>query len=122
MDTFDRIIGSMDGIPGVHKTRPTTIATVQPMLGNSSAHVVQTYSTEEGLYVFIQQVGAEGSVRMVLPPKVAEAIYRQRDAVVKVGRKSRARQRWADMDPDVKAERIAAARERLAKSRRKPKA
>ena len=101
MDVFDRVIGQIDGLPDVHKTRPTTVTTVVPMLGHSQTHVVQTYQNEEGEFtVFLQTVDAEGSTRLVIPAKVADAIYRQREALIKRGRTRRGRERWQAMAPE----------------------
>ena len=54
-----------------------------------------------------EQIGAEGSVRLVLPPRVAMAIYRQRDAVIRIGRKARGRQRWEDMPEEQREAAVA---------------
>lgn len=47
-DTFDRLFGSLDGLPDVVKTRPTTIRTV-PMLGvgGTVMHIVQTVRQQQ---------------------------------------------------------------------------
>lgn len=100
IDTFDRIIGTIDGLPGVDKSRPTTVTTVAPIIGTAQTYVVQTYKGDEGFTAFIQMVESGNSVRIALPPKVTAALYRQRDALVKTGRKRRARDRWDQLDPD----------------------
>lgn len=102
-DAFDRIIGSIDGIPNSRKAKPSTVTSVTPMLGRSQTYVVQTYQTEDGFFGFVQMVDAEGRARVVLPPKVMSAIYRQRDALIKVGRKQRARDRWENLSPEQQA-------------------
>ena len=107
-DNFDRIIGSIDGLPGVTKARPTSVTTVMPIIGNSQTYVVQTYKDEaEGFYVFLQMVDSEGRARIAIPPKVAAAIYRQREALIRVGRKRRAKERWQEMTPAEKERRVA---------------
>ena len=106
-DAFDRIIGDIDGLPGVRKARPSTVTSVVPMLGRSQTYVVQTYRTEDGDYTFIQMVDAEGRARVVLPPKVTAALARQRDALTKAGRKERARERWADLTDEERREKVA---------------
>ncbi len=98
-DPFDRLLGSIDGLPDVHKSRPSTITSVVPMLGDTETHVVQSYSTEEGVWLLVQRVDASGGQRFVLPPKVTAAIYRQRESLVKAGRRARGRDRWASMSP-----------------------
>jgi hypothetical protein len=100
-DNYDRIIGLIDGLPDVTKVRPTTVTTVTPMLGNSQTYVVQTYrSKDDGYTVFLQMVDAEGRARVVIPPKVAQAIYRQRDALVARARKETGKRRWEGMSTE----------------------
>ena len=106
-DAFDRIIGQIDGLPGVRKARPSTVTTVLPILGNAQTYVVQSYKDETGFFIFVQMVDAEGRARVVLPPKVAAAIYRQRDALVKASRSQRQRDRWANLTEGEKTARVA---------------
>lgn len=81
-DLYDRMIGSLDGLPDVAKTRPSTLRTIVPVVGHSQTHIVQTYrQAEVGDTIFLEVVSREGSVRIVIPPPVAEAIARQRDAL-----------------------------------------
>lgn len=88
INLFDRMIGSLDGIPGVAKVKPTTIRSTMPMVGQSETFIIQTYrQTDEGppptvgYTTFIEHVSASGVVRLVLPPKVTELIVRQRMAL-----------------------------------------
>jgi hypothetical protein len=91
-DNFDRVIGALDGLPDVTKTRPTTIASVLPMLGNAQTFIVQTYrQRESGDTIFLQVIDADGSDRMVIPPKVAAAIARQHDALTTMVRRQTSR-------------------------------
>jgi len=106
-DAFDRIIGAIDGLPGVSKARPSTVTTVLPIVGNAQTYVVQTYKGDDGFYLFLQMVDAEGRARVAIPPKVAEAIYRQRDALIKSARKRRGRDRWANMTDDQRRANVA---------------
>lgn len=77
---FDRIIGTLTGLPDVKQVKPTTVASVMPIVGAMVTYVIQTYRSKESGYVlFLQVVDAEGRERFVLPHKVVEAIYRQRD-------------------------------------------
>jgi hypothetical protein len=81
-DTFNRVIGSLDGLPDVTHTRPTTVTTVHPLIGESQTFVLQTYrQREQGDTIFLQYIDSDGSDRIVIPPKVADAIARQRDAL-----------------------------------------
>jgi len=107
-DTFDRIIGTIDGLPGVRKSKASTVVTVLPILGNAQTFVIQTYQDrDEGFTVFVQAISGEASYRIVLPPKVAQAMYRQREALIKTGRKVRGRERWERMDPDQREAAVA---------------
>ena len=84
-DTFDRVIGSLDGLPDVRHTRPTTVTTVHPLIGQSQTFVVQTYRQhEQGDTIFVQYIDSEGGDRLVIPPLVADAIARQRDSLTKM--------------------------------------
>lgn len=102
-DAFDRIIGQLHGLPEVRNTRPSTVTTVLPILGNSQTFVVQTYRDDRGDTIFLQMVDAEGRARIVIPPAVASAIARQRDSLTATGRSARSR---------------AAARDRIARGER----
>ena len=94
-DRFDRVLGSIEGLPDVRKSKPSTTLSVMPLLGNAVTHVVQTYrSPDFGFLVFLQIVDAEGRSRILLPDKVCQAIYRQRAAVLDTSTPaSRARKR-----------------------------
>jgi hypothetical protein len=98
IDHFDRLIGTIDGLPNVTKSRPSTVTTVLPLIGLSQTFVVQSYKdADEGFYVFLQMVDAEGRARIALPPKVTAAIYRQQDALIRRSRRQAGRDRWDRM-------------------------
>jgi hypothetical protein len=79
---FDRVLGTYDGLPGVRITRPTTVMQVIPIINRTTTAVVQTMRTEDdGVLVFLQVMRGDETVRLVLPDKVAQAIYRQRAAL-----------------------------------------
>ena len=80
---FDRILSTIVGLPDTKTTKPATILDVYPLLYEKNVtFVVQTHRNKEaGFTVFLQIVDAEGSRRVVVPPKVAAAIYRQRQAL-----------------------------------------
>lgn len=81
-DLFDRAIGALTGRPDVTETKPSTIRTVTPLIGESQLFIVQTYrERERGDSIFVECVSASGSVRLVIPPQVADAIARQRDSL-----------------------------------------
>lgn len=82
IDPYDRILGNLDGLNDVTHTRPTTIATLTPIVGFAQTFIVQTYrQRERGDHVFLQYIDAAGSKRIVIPPEVADAIARQREAL-----------------------------------------
>lgn len=79
---FDRVLGTYSGLPGVRQTRPTTVMQTVPIINETTTAVVQTLKTEDnGFLVFLQIVDATGHMRIVIPDKVANAIYRQRAAL-----------------------------------------
>lgn len=79
---FDRVLGTLDGLPGHRVTRPTTIMQTIPIINRTTTAVVQTMRTEDGsVLIFLQVVRGEETVRLVLPDKVAQTIYRQRAAL-----------------------------------------
>lgn len=81
-DSFDRLIGALHGLPDVVTTKPSTIRTLVPFLGSAQTFIVQTYRQKDnGDTIFIECVHGDGSFRLAIPPKIAEAIARQRDAL-----------------------------------------
>jgi hypothetical protein len=81
-DEFDRLLGSLHGLPDVTSTKPTTMRTITPVLGTSQMFSVQTYrQRERGDTIFLECVSKDGFIRLALPPTVADAIARQRDAL-----------------------------------------
>lgn len=80
---FDRILSQMVGLPDTKITKPSTILDIYPMLHEKNVtFVVQTHrGKESGFTIFIQIVDAQGRHRVVIPPKVAAAMYRQRQSL-----------------------------------------
>ncbi|HYF52577.1 MAG TPA: hypothetical protein VEJ63_24435 [Planctomycetota bacterium] len=79
-DQFDRVIRSLDGLPDVTKSKATTVRAQSKVLELTQQFIVQTYrQAEEGDTIFVEYIGAQGSLRLVLPPAVAACIARQRD-------------------------------------------
>lgn len=96
VDPFDRILGSLHGLPDITSTKPATIRTMTPLLGTSEMFIVQTYrQREQGDIIFLECVSRAGTVRLALPPQVADTIARQRDALTG---KSRSRAAKANME------------------------
>jgi len=85
---FDRILAGLDGLPDVTHAGPSTVRSVS-FIGTSQTFIVSTYrQREQGDTIFLEGVSAEGSIRLVIPPKVADAIARQREQLTsKVRRK-----------------------------------
>jgi hypothetical protein len=68
-------------------SKPTTVRTVTPIIGTSQTFTIQTYrQREQGDTIFLECIDGEGSLRLAIPPKVAEAISRQRDALTNKSR------------------------------------
>lgn len=80
-DIYDRMLGQLDGVPGVAKTNMTPLRVVPPLgVGGSHSYTVQTYRQKEiGDMIFVEWGSQDGLIRLVLPPAVANAIARQRD-------------------------------------------
>jgi hypothetical protein len=96
-DEFDRLRGNLDGLPDVLHTAPSTINVVPVMgVGGSRTFIVQTFrQREQGDTAFVQVIGADGSLRLVLPPSITDAIARQRDALTDKSRSKAGRERAA---------------------------
>jgi len=93
-DTYDRLLGALDGLPGMMiSTKPATIETVTPLLGTSHTYIVRTFRQQHGesdidksapaqFTVFLKFIeGTQAIIKLVIPPKVADLIARQRDAL-----------------------------------------
>ena len=98
---FDRLVGALEGLPDVHKSKPSTVRAYQPLIGIARSYIVQTYrQKDKGDTIFLETVGNEGAIRISIPPQVADAIARQREALStmarrKIGKESM-RQRMAE--------------------------
>lgn len=91
-DTFDRLMGALDGLPDVVHVKAATVRVVTPLVGNAETYIVQSFrQKEQGDVIFIEHVGRRGTTRLVLPAKVADVIARQRDALTTKARKKIAR-------------------------------
>ena len=91
-DVFDRMLGALHGLPDVSSTKPSTIRAVTPLVGASQLFIVQTYRQREtGDTIFIEYVNEGKTVRIAIPPPVADAIARQREALVSKSRSKAAK-------------------------------
>lgn len=96
LNYFDRMSGTLHGLPDVVHTRPTTTRVVPPLGLGTHTYIVQTFrQSEEGDVIFLE-VASEGNItRIVIPPAIAETIARQRDQLTFQSR-SRAGKRRAE--------------------------
>lgn len=91
-DSFDRALGMIHDLPDYDNVRPATVTDVLPIIGKAQTYIVQSYRNRDGLMtIFVQTVDAQGAIRIVLPDKVANAIYRQREALVTKANRRRGR-------------------------------
>src|SRR5471032_2780394 len=96
-DVFDRTVRALDGLPDVVKTKASTVRALTPVLGLSQTFIVQTYrQRDQGDSIFVEYIGAEGSLRLALPPVVADTIARQRDVLTDKSRRKGAMAAAAD--------------------------
>jgi hypothetical protein len=105
VDKFDRLMGALVDLPDVTHTKPSTVVTVSPLIGESQTFIIQTYRQREvGDTIFLQYAASEGLIRVAIPPAAADAIARQRDALTtkvrkKVGRDSAAARKARGEEP-----------------------
>lgn len=94
---FDRLVGALEGLPDVVKSKPTTVRAMLPLIGIARSFIVQTYrQRDKGDTIFLETVGAEGTIRIAIPPQVADAIARQRESLTGKVRSKVAKQVMAD--------------------------
>jgi len=89
IDNFDRVRESIWGTPGF-QTKRSTVTSPGTSLLPQAAWIVETAANEEGWAIFLQAIGAEGSTRLVIPNKVAQAIYRHYEGIMGKRRRARA--------------------------------
>lgn len=103
VEAFDYELGQLSGLPGVTHTKQATVLATNG-LTESSTWIIQTFRKRDVAEdaeqrqpakdtIFLQFIGKGGrSLRLVIPPPVAELIARQRDQLVTKNRLSGARQ------------------------------
>jgi len=112
-DPFDRILGTLTGLPDHRLSRASTVTTVMPILGNAQTYVVRTMRTDRGEYVgFVEMIDAVGKIRIAVPAKAMAALYRQRDSLAKQTRSSRGKERWREMSDEQRARTVSRLRKR----------
>lgn len=90
LDRFERAREALWGTPGFQR-RNSTITSSGWSFIPQGTWVVETVKTDETVAIFLQLIDKDGGQRIVLPKKVAEAIYKQRDNIMKVRRQIRAK-------------------------------
>jgi hypothetical protein len=96
LNYFDRAMGTLHDLPDVVRSKPTTLRVVPPFGLGSHVYVVQTFRQREvGDSIFLEHVSEGDTVRLVIPPAVADVIARQRDQLTTKVR-SRAGKRIAE--------------------------
>ena len=101
VDAFDRIRAGMDGRPDVTRTRISTVRSIDPLIGNVSTFLVESVrEKDEGDTIFLEVASKDGNVRIVLPPRVANVIARQRESLVSKVRSKAAREQAAQRKAD----------------------
>lgn len=83
---YDRQRAGLEGVALF--TKPSTIQNVEGITGRAETFVIRTCRAEElGDFIFIECMDDSGVIRLALPPKVADAIARQRDSLTTRRRK-----------------------------------
>lgn len=96
---FDRMMGSLHGLPDVVHTNPATVQVMLPLIGVAQTYTVQTFRKRDGEgdkarsqdTCFVQAMSAEGLIRIAFPPQVCDTIARQREALGTKTRKKSAK-------------------------------
>lgn len=131
IDEYDRQLGQLDGLPGALQTKPVIHQDVG-FTGAANTYVVRTVRQQDRIpaagerevttpprfTVFLEVHGKDSNVRVVLPPRVADIIARQREALTDRSRKASAR-KGAD---ERKARGFVPNTDGLRKARRRKKA
>lgn len=95
-DAYDRLLGALDGLPDVVSCKPSTVRVTTPLLGNAETWIIQTIrQNEKGDVIFLERVDRAGSIRIAIPPAVANTIARQRDALTAKSRSKAAKRAQA---------------------------
>jgi hypothetical protein len=131
-DEFDRMMGQLDGLPDVTRTRPSSL-TATPLLGvgGSTTFIVQTLQKRDmqaekprsRFITFLTVASPAGYFRHVLPDEVTDTMLRQREALTSKTRSKTAKALAADRKasgwkPDTSGLERARGKARKAKRRR----
>ena len=94
MDSFDKTRDAVWGLPGFHVKRSTIVTKPSLVIGQST-WIIETVRTDEESAIFLQQISAEGSQRIIIPSAVCQAIYRHDNSITKLRRSDRAKRAMA---------------------------
>lgn len=89
-DVFSQRRRELIDNPGAIRSASTV--NLQDFYGNVETWVIETFRTDDTVEALIQRSSVDGPLRLVLPPKVMEALARQRGAIKTVKRRRGARQ------------------------------
>ncbi len=89
MDNYEKARESIWGTPGFQHRRSTVVSPGSAFMPQAS-YIVETIRNNEGWQIFLQWVDASGGQRVVLPNKVAQALFRHYEAIMSKARKQRA--------------------------------
>ena len=94
-DRFTDTLRRVAADPGAIKSR-TTVSDSPPFIPDArETYVVESVKADSGTYIFLEVIDAQGQAhRLVLPPKVSQALYRQRDSLAQRSRKRGARKAY----------------------------
>lgn len=90
MEAFDKMMAKLDGLNDTVATQESTIRTMPlwGIEGGSETWIVNTVRQKEvGDFIFLEYVAEGRATRLVLPPKVAATIARQRDSLGTMNRR-----------------------------------
>jgi hypothetical protein len=102
-DNYSRLMGALDGLPDVTQTKASIVRHVPPLgIGGVETFLVQTFRQNGEDSVFLEHVSSSGTIRLVLPPQVADLIHRQRTSLTgKVRSKNSRRAAQARKDAGI---------------------
>jgi hypothetical protein len=89
VDKFDRMMGALDSLPDVTRTKPSTVVVTVPLIGCTQTFIIQSFrqidrdgdESRSRDTIGLQYVDDEGRVRMVIPHEAIMAIIRQHDSL-----------------------------------------
>ena len=95
-DRFSDTLRRVAADPGAIHSK-ATVSDSPPLLPDArETYVVESVRCGQSTHIFLEVIDAQGQAhRLVLPPKVAQAIYRQREALNTKSRKRGAKQAYA---------------------------